>query len=350
MGAGGQVLETRVRMVAQPSSVPAVRRFVGEALTSWGRPQLVDDVALSVTELATNATLHSASAYFDVELLAGREAVRLTVVDGGSVPAQFIAGRAERPPAALPAAGRERGADGSAAADQAGAGDPTAEPDAVDLESMTGRGLFIVSVLATRWGIDDLGEGTRVWADFGGAHEGTGAALPTVTTQEAGDAADASDPAHPPPATGPRTVIRLLGCPAALLLAHDDNLADVARELRLFGASHGDAEAVRRSDAIAQVVQASALSWDAARLTARHALEEGRELVDIAFVAVDEENLERDMALLREAVGAAEAMAERGLLMTMPAPGPVQRWRDWVEREITDQVRSGREPRSFLAT
>ena len=58
-------------MVAQPESVPAVRRFVDDALTTWGRADLIDDVSLSVTELATNATLHSRSNFFDVELPLG---------------------------------------------------------------------------------------------------------------------------------------------------------------------------------------------------------------------------------------------------------------------------------------
>ena len=52
--------------------------------------------------------------------------------------------------------------------------------------------------------------------------------------------------AEPAPARATRSpVIRLLGCPPDLLLAHDDNLADIARELSLFGASHADPDAVR---------------------------------------------------------------------------------------------------------
>ena len=46
-------------------------------------------------------------------------------------------------------------------------------------------------------------------------------------------------------------------------------------------------------------------------------------------------------------MNAAEAMAEQGLLITMPAPPDVQRWRDWVEAEMTEQARTGRAPVSF---
>ncbi len=85
-------------MVAQPESVPAVRRFVDDALTTWGRLDLIDDVSLSVTELATNATLHSRSNFFDVELRSDQRAVRVAVVDTGDMSAASIALRADLVP------------------------------------------------------------------------------------------------------------------------------------------------------------------------------------------------------------------------------------------------------------
>ena len=297
-------------MVAQPASVPAVRRFVDDALTTWGRGDLVDDVGLSVTELATNATLHSQGTFFDVELRASQDAIRVTVVDTGSMPAQSIALRA----------------------DLEGPGDDDLD---LDLESMTGRGLFIVSSLASAWGIDDLPGGTRVWADF--------------TTR------DTYEPRQPvlSPAPAPASrlddttrVVRLLACPPDLLLAHDDNLADIARELSLYAASHSDREADRIAEQIVGVVRASALSWDAARLVAKQAVHDGAAAVDIA-IATDPELLPRRVHALRQAVLAAEAMADQGLLMTMPAPAPVQEWRDWVEVEMVDQATTGREARAF---
>src|SRR6476660_4829461 len=123
LGGGGAAwgLPTRVRLVARPSSVPAVRRFVDDALSGWGRADLVDDVMLSATELATDATLHSGSTFFEVELSADHAAVRVAVLDRGATSARAIANR--------------------------GDGEPTAE--ALEDESMTGRGLFLVSALAT---------------------------------------------------------------------------------------------------------------------------------------------------------------------------------------------------------
>jgi anti-sigma regulatory factor (Ser/Thr protein kinase) len=300
-------------MVAQPASVPAVRRFVDDALTTWGRTELIDDIGLSVTELATNATLHSRSTYFDVELRADAGAVRVAVVDTGAMQAQSIALRLD-----LNA--------------------PDAEDLDLDLESMTGRGLFIVSALASRWGIDDLPGGTRVWADFAvqGARDGYATQRPEVSAATAPDRR----------VDGTAQVIRLLGCPPDVLLAHDDNLADIARELRLYGASHSSPEAAAIAEKIAEIVRVSALSWDAARVVAKQAVHDGERFVDIA-IATEAEQLPLRVQALRRAVLRAEAMAEEGLLMTMPASARVQEWRDWVEVEMVEQAVSGREPVSY---
>jgi anti-sigma regulatory factor (Ser/Thr protein kinase) len=305
-------------MVAQPESVPAARRFVDDALTTWGRVDLIDDVSLSVTELATNATLHSRSNFFDVELRFDPHVVRVAVVDTGDASAESIALRADLVPH-----------------DPDDADDPD-DPD-LDLESMTGRGLFIVSSLASSWGIDDLPGGTRVWADFatgGGRREGSHE--PRL-----------SGPVRPDPRLDVDIrVIRLVGCPPDLLLAHDDNLADIARELRLYGASHADPEASRSAEQIAEVVRLSALSWDAARVVAKQAARAGVALVDVA-IASDPVQLPRRVEVLREALLRAEAMAGQGLLMTMPARPAIQEWRDWAEVEMVEQASTGRAPRSF---
>jgi len=313
--AGGPVAETRVRMVAQPASVPAVRRFVDDALTTWGRTELIDDVQLSATELATNATLHGQGTFFDVELRASADAVRVAVVDTGTLPAQSIALRADLD-------------------------DSHIDDLDLDFETMTGRGLFIVSSLASRWGIDEVPGGTRVWADFGtnGCQPGRHPVLSTTATSPA------TSPAR---VDGAATrVIRLLACPPQTLLAHDDNLADIARELSLYAASHSDREAGRIAEQIVGVVRASAMSWDAARLVAKQAVHDGKDVVDIAIVT-DPTLLPPRVNALRQAILAAEAMADQGLLMTMPAPAPVQAWRDWAEGEMVEQATTGRDARPF---
>lgn len=308
---GRGATQTRVRMVAQPASVPAVRRFVDDALTSWGREDLVDDVGLSVTELATNATLYSQSPYFDVELSAREGSVRVAVVDGGAMPARSIAARVNGVPA------------------------PESATD-FDVEGMTGRGLFIVSSLASLWGIDDLPQGTRVWAEFL-ADGSTSGGHPVVSSEF-----------EPVPLTvDGGVVIRMLDCPPDLLLAHDEHLADVARDLRLFADSHADEGAAQSAERLVEVVRLSALSWDAARLVAAHALREGRDRVDIALAVGDPGDLPRKVQILQQVTRTADEMSRQGQLMTLPASPAIRRWREWVAAEMTEQASTGREPRRF---
>lgn len=304
---GAPAARARVRMVSRPSSVSAVRRFVDQALVGWGRADLVEDVTLSASELATNATLHSGSTSFEVELSAHGPSVRIGVVDRGATSARSIADR----------------------------GRAAATPRALGDASMGGRGLFIVAALAAAWGIEDLPYGTRVWAEFGPATGEGGAAAPEVSS------------AAEEPADVDLRVIELRGCPPDLLLAHDTNLADIARELHLFGSSHGDAATVAASEQIGQVVRMSAVSWDAARLAAQQGIADGRGEIDVAIAPSDVADVPRRIEVLRRAVDAAEAMMAQGLLITLPAPAPVQQWRDWVEGEMVAQATSGREPIRF---
>ena len=111
---------------AVPSSVPLARRWTREQLTRKG----VDDVtaheaALLVSELATNAVLHTRSARFTV-CLDQADDIEIAVLDhdAGSVP-------------------RRRPADG---ADQGG------------------QGLVLVQALSDAWGIAPAGEGKWVWS------------------------------------------------------------------------------------------------------------------------------------------------------------------------------------------
>jgi hypothetical protein len=56
--------EVVVRFPTHPHSVRTVRQLVTDTLRSWGLELLVDDARLVVTELSTNATLHSGARSF----------------------------------------------------------------------------------------------------------------------------------------------------------------------------------------------------------------------------------------------------------------------------------------------
>lgn len=112
---------------AQPLQVAQARRFVGGVLSGLGA---ADDVVLCVSELASNAVLHSSS-----REPGGQFAVRVWMTDAGAVRAE-VEDRGGRW-APDPEAGEERG-----------------------------RGLLIVAGLATRWGIAGSNAGRVAWLEL----------------------------------------------------------------------------------------------------------------------------------------------------------------------------------------
>ncbi|MFE0950503.1 MULTISPECIES: ATP-binding protein [Streptomyces] len=108
-------------------SVPAARAFARETLADWGVRGRADDVALCVSELATNALLHGVppGRGFLLRLLPCGDGVRVEVHDsGGGVPAVPL------------------------------------DPDGAD---EGGRGLLLVSELADKWGVAEREPGKVVW-------------------------------------------------------------------------------------------------------------------------------------------------------------------------------------------
>lgn len=121
----GAAHRDRIVLPAGADSPGAARRFVQQCLQQWGHATLVDDVSLVATELVTNAVLHARSELEVVLAVGGR--VRLEVHDGSQrVPAL-------RSPSGLVA---------------------------------TGRGLRLVELLATEWGVEPTDDGKVVWCEF----------------------------------------------------------------------------------------------------------------------------------------------------------------------------------------
>lgn len=320
---GNRVLDeaghARVRMVARPASVPVARRFVDDALTRWGQEAIVDDVGLCVSELCTNATLHSGSHFFELELEQQRGGLRVAVLDTGRTAADSLAARTEFTDALL-------------------------EELTPDDAATTGRGMFIVSALASAWGIDELSDGKCVWALFGDGEgadrgeEGYAARGPAITHRPNPEPEEPAD-------SGDWVEVRFLGCPAALLLAHDENLADTIRELQLVGADLQRPRFRKLAELLSGHVQRHAVNWDAARMQALEAVRAGDELTDVHVLAPRE--VMRDVRFLRELVWEAEALARDGLLMTLPAPEPVQELRDWLEDQFRAQAERGEGPMPY---
>jgi anti-sigma regulatory factor (Ser/Thr protein kinase) len=108
---------------ADPVSIPHARRFVGETVGDLGDPELASCLALLVSEVVTNAILHSPAP----TLLRVRHA-------GGCVRVE-VEDRGDRPPRMF---------------------------DIIDLLEPSGRGLQIVDRLAAAWGYEPLPRGGKV--------------------------------------------------------------------------------------------------------------------------------------------------------------------------------------------
>ncbi|MFD0369113.1 ATP-binding protein [Streptomyces sp. NPDC059071] len=115
---------------ARTASVARARRLAEERLILWGcDPEIRDTVALVVSELVTNAVVHTASGRVVCELREGEERLRIAVRDEGGPAGPHI---------------RDCG------------------------EEERGRGLILVDALCAAWGADRTGHGTAqiVWAEL----------------------------------------------------------------------------------------------------------------------------------------------------------------------------------------
>ena len=116
-----------IKLPGEPASASRARAFVRGGLASHDLGYLVDDATLVVSELASNAVLHAHSP-FQVTLHGFERTVRLDVEDGSR----------EQPHQVPPRAG-----------------------------AVHGRGLLIVSMLTSDWGVTPGSNGGKsVWAEF----------------------------------------------------------------------------------------------------------------------------------------------------------------------------------------
>ncbi len=131
-GPDGSAAERRFHfeLAAHPGSPAQARRLTRARLTGWSVGEdTCDSAALIVSELVTNAILHTASTHIVCELHDGADLVRIAVRDEGCAP-----------------------------------GEP--HPAAARSEEEHGRGLFLVDALCRAWGAQEHGPGLLVWAEL----------------------------------------------------------------------------------------------------------------------------------------------------------------------------------------
>uniref|UniRef100_UPI004040393A ATP-binding protein n=1 Tax=Streptomyces sp. TG1A-60 TaxID=3129111 RepID=UPI004040393A len=116
-------------MAAHPGAVAQARRVTRTQLTGWALCEdTCDTAALVVSELVTNAIVHTASTQIVCELQAGADTVRIAVRDEGCAP-----------------------------------GEPHPSPQRPEEEH--GRGLLLIEALCRSWGAQPVGLGLLVWAE-----------------------------------------------------------------------------------------------------------------------------------------------------------------------------------------
>ncbi|MEU5364476.1 ATP-binding protein [Streptomyces sp. NPDC005925] len=121
----------RFELAAHPGSPAQARRLTRARLNGWSVCEdTCDTAALVVSELVTNAIVHTASTHIVCELHDGDDLLRIAVRDEGCAPGQPHAPAGQRP------------------------------------EDEHGRGLLLVDTLCHAWGTREQGAGLLVWADL----------------------------------------------------------------------------------------------------------------------------------------------------------------------------------------
>jgi hypothetical protein len=121
----------RFELAAHPGSPAQARRLTQARLTGWSVCEdTCDSAALVVSELVTNAIVHTASTHIVCELHDGDDLVRIAVRDEGCAPGQPHAASRTQP------------------------------------EEEHGRGLLLVDALCHAWGAHEDGPGLLVWAEL----------------------------------------------------------------------------------------------------------------------------------------------------------------------------------------
>ena len=118
------MLETSIELAPDPAELQIARAFVDTTLTAWGLESICEDARLIASELSANAVLHARTDFQLTLRSEGLGDLRIKVRDGN--------GRMTSP-----------GPPGQGAT--------------------SGRGLVLVSALATSWGTQVVSDGKVVW-------------------------------------------------------------------------------------------------------------------------------------------------------------------------------------------
>ena len=207
----------------------------------------------------------------------------------------------------------------------------------------TGRGLAIVSVLASDWGIEELENGKRVWAELTAEPSPEhGPRQPHTLRAVVPDEPVLLAPAELPPGW---VLVRLAGCPVDLSLQQDQHLDELVRELTLMSAVDGNVESARLAQRLEAILRAPAQARAAGRRQAETARDRGERFVDVEMAIP--RAFSHEVVRLQEAVQEADRLCEEQRLLTLASPPELRTFRAWMTEEIIGQAERDTTPTSW---
>lgn len=306
-------VQRRASVALEPSldSAAAARHFVRDHLVEWDVEELVDDALLAISELVTNAILHARST-IDVRLELVDDRLRVEVHDRSARPVlldSVVAGVVEeRVPGMI---------------------DGRQEIPSLDDQTSTGRGLFIVASVAAALGEQLDHDGKTVWFELDRKPSGMGG---TMVVQAAR--------VHP---DAPVVAIRLVGLVPSVVIAADEHLDDLLRELPLVRGD-GESEAGAFVDC-AREVRADHPDIERVAEAARVAASRGRDTFDVTLelsvTAADH------IAKLHDLAAGAQRLCRDGIVLTLPAADRVLDFWNWLTNELQRQLVRAEGPTAF---
>jgi serine phosphatase RsbU (regulator of sigma subunit) len=277
--------------------VSGARAAVVQRATEFGHDDLADDTKLVLSELVTNAMLHGGGCT-GVEILPIGDGLRIEVRDGS-----------RRPPLL---------------------GRPSEE-------TLTGRGLRLVSCLAERWGATVEDDGKVVWAEITGR---TNPGPVDVTEDEL--LAMWDDERDLAVIREPRFHVALGEVPTDLLLAAKSHVENVVRELTLASAGARAGLTTEIPPHLASLVSAVVDRFAEARLAIkRQALDAARQGQAVTRLVLD---LPASAAEAAEdyvqALDEVDAYCRARRLLTLETPPQHHLFRHWYIGELVTQLRA----------
>jgi anti-sigma regulatory factor (Ser/Thr protein kinase) len=291
---------------ASPPSVKLARSWVSKVLEEIGREDLVDAAQLGVSELVTNALIHSQPP-LSVRVRGTVDHPRIEVVDSSPVPPQ-------RAPVA-----------------------PEIE-DVDDFNVTTfGRGLDLVAMMSRRWGSDLAHDGRSksVWFEPSG--------LARYESHLEGEIFD-FDPGLVDGHTtldGPRIPMKLLGVPARLFAEMRRYHFEVRRELRLLAMTAPEEYplAIEITEIFGQADRERRSSAGVSRLD--QAIADEVDSVDLEYRVPT--TTPGTMALIRDLLGEVYRALSREHLLALRPPDVIVELETWYFTEFERQG-NGEEP------